>query len=264
MKRFIYIQLLVIFLSSFLRLQANADIPHHFLWQKGEVASYEVKWSFIRLGTLRMEIGDTTRFNGIPVHSVRFFIDSNPMLFFVNMHSSFESLIDDDFRLHIFYADEHIDGVYYKTEYRFNYPDTLIHITMTDVEDTTHTIYKELPLEGSIFDGTSMITYARAHCSTPHQDSLMMLYEAKLGKVAIKFHKKYKKITIKNKQKLETIFLDGTLMLKGIAGVTGPFKGWFSRDHQHIPLMAELKVFVGSVKLKLESWKNWNGTEFGP
>jgi len=241
---------------------SNNNAPHHLSWQNGEVLSYKVKWSFIRLGTLRMEIGDTTSFNGFQVHRVRFHIDSNPMLFFVNMHNTYESLIDDQLRLHIFYADENIDDVYYKTEYEFNYEDSLIQITMTDVEDTTRIINKELPLQDKILDGTSMITYTRAHCYSAHQDTLISLYEAKLGNVAINFHKQKRKRKLIDGQKIETFFVDGTLMLEGIAGVTGPFKGWFSTDPQHIPLHAELKVFVGSVKIDLESWKNWKGTEF--
>lgn len=45
--------------------------------------------------------------------------------------------------------------------------------------------------------------------------------------------------------------------IKGIAGITGPFKGWFAADKQRVPLKAELKVFVGSVKVELEDWKGW-------
>ena len=46
--------------------------------------------------------------------------------------------------------------------------------------------------------------------------------------------------------------------MKGIAGVTGPFKGWFARDRQRPPLRALLKVFIGNVEVELEKWEGWN------
>ena len=53
-------------------------------------------------------------------------------------------------------------------------------------------------------------------------------------------------------------YLDGTLPMKGIAGVTGPFKGWFAVDKQRLPLKANLEVWIGSVTVELEKWENWN------
>ena len=46
--------------------------------------------------------------------------------------------------------------------------------------------------------------------------------------------------------------------MKGIAGVTGPFKGWFAQDAQRPPLRADLKVFIGNVIVKLEKWERWH------
>jgi hypothetical protein len=180
------------------------------------------------------------------------------------MHNEYISYIDDKYRLHLFYADERIDGVLYKTEYQFNYPDSVIHVEMTNVKDTSETIYKNVPLDDRILDGTSLIMFARAHAHTEEQDTLLSIYEAKIGKIAINFTSENDDVKLANDTKVSSHFVDGMILLKGIAGVTGPYKGWFSTDRQRVPLKAELKVFIGSVKVELESWKNWLGGHFQP
>ena len=57
---------------------------------------------------------------------------------------------------------------------------------------------------------------------------------------------------------VQTYYVDGKIPTSGIAGVTGPYKGWFAADHQRPPVKAELKIFVGKVKIELEDWKGWN------
>jgi len=233
-----------------------------FQWKIGEELTYKVKWSFIRLGTLKMSIVDTVQIDGLQLKKVNFYIDSNPMIFFVNMHNVYESYIDDEIRVHLFYAEERIDGVLYDTEYRFNYVDRLIHVTMTDMKDTTKTIRKNVPFDVPIRDGTSMIFYARNNAHRNHKDTLYSIYEAEVDKVVLNFTGKNEEITLINNEKIPSHYVDGELLIKGIAGVTGPYSGWFSTDSQRVPLKAYLKVFIGSVKVELESWKNWLGTEY--
>ncbi len=38
------------------------------------------------------------------------------------------------------------------------------------------------------------------------------------------------------------------------AGLSGEFTGWVSDDEAAIPLQAEMKVFLGSIRLELERW----------
>lgn len=264
MKKIIIIFISIPFILLCFRSPLFSDDKEAFNWQEGEELTYKVKWSFIRLGTLKVQVMDTSRINGELVHDVRFFIDSNPMIFFVNMHNEYRSFIDEKFRLHLFHAVERIDGTFYRTTYRYDYTDSLIYVTMTDVDDTLKTIYKEVPFENRILDGTSMIFYARAHTHKAHADTLYSIFESEIGKVAIRFTDKNDDVSLINDETVPSHYLDGTILLTGIAGVTGPFKGWFSRDPQRVPLKAELKVFIGSVKVELESWKNWRGSDFSP
>ncbi len=112
----------------------------------GEELTYKVKWSFLRLGTLKLQVCDTLTIEGNLVYHLKINLDSNPKLFFVNMHSVYETYIDEDFNVHLSYANEKIDNVTYLTEYRFNYEDSLIHVKMTDIKDTSRIILEDQPL----------------------------------------------------------------------------------------------------------------------
>lgn len=229
-----------------------------FQWQIGEELTYKVKWSFIRLGTLKLQVVDTLTIDDTFVYHTRMFIDSNPLLFFVNMHSVYDSFIGEDFYPHLFIADEKIDGVTYKTRYRFNYADSLIHIKMTDVKDTTHIIKKKLPLDEKVQDGMSMIFYARGNVHLKKTETLTAFFEGKKGKLDIHFNSKAKKIRINSiDSPIETYKVFGKANFKAIAGFGGKFSGWFAADKQRPPLKAEMKVFIGSVTVELEHWKKW-------
>ncbi len=246
--------LLIVILNPTILLSNTSE----FKWQIGEELTYKVKWSFIRLGTINVQVCDTLTMDDTFVYHVKLFIDSNPLLFFVNMHNVYESYITEDFKLHLFVSEEKIDGITYLAEYRFNYTDSLIHTTMTDMEKPEITIKKDDPLDVTLLDGTSMIFYARANSINSRTDTLTSFFASKRGKVAINFKGKNGKTKIKAlKKPMESYYVDGIVRMKGIAGLTGPYKGWFAKGDQRPALKAEMKVFIGSVKIQLEKWVGW-------
>ena len=231
----------------------------NFQWQIGEELTYKVKWSFIQLGTLKLQVVDTLIIENTFVYHTRMFIDSNPLLFFVNIHSVYDSFIGENFYPHLFIAVEKIDGVTYKTRYRFNYEDSLIDVKMTDVKDTTHIIEKILPLDEKVQDGMSMIFYARGNVHLKGTEKLTAFFEAKKGKLDIHFNGKAKKININSiDSPIDTYKVFGEAHFKAIAGFSGKYSGWFAADKQRPPLKAMMKVFIGHVKVELEEWKKWS------
>ncbi|MBD3287504.1 DUF3108 domain-containing protein [candidate division KSB1 bacterium] len=232
---------------------------NNYQWQIGEELSYKVKYSFIRLGTVRIVVHDTLTYDDAFVYHIKLFIDSNPLIFFVNMHNVYDSYIDDKFRLRLFSALEIMDGKKYDATYSFDYDKKMMHINMTSMKDTSKTIIDDVPLNEEVLDGASLIYYARAHVHSNVTDTLTSFFEAKKGKVLINFKGENEAVKIGAfDEPLNTYYLDGVVKMKGIAGLTGPYKGWFMRDRQRPPLKAEMKVFIGSVKIELEEWKNWS------
>lgn len=249
--------ILVLFIILFLNATLySGDKP--FQWHTGEQLTYKVKWAFVRLGTVQLSIEDSLKLDSIPVHKVTFRIDSNPLLFFVDVHSVFTCYIDDQIRPVYYIASERNFQKRQKAIYRFYYPDSFFTIDFMDQKDTTRYRRVTLPLKETVFDGISLIFHARSRIAKVSKDTVTSFLNDKLGKVYLNYHGADSLIHVSAiPRPVPSYYIDGVINMKGIAGVTGPFKGWFARDAQRPPLKAYLKVFVGNVIAELESWKKW-------
>jgi len=243
----------------FLFLILCRSIQAQFHWRTGETLTYKVKWAFVRLGTITLTITDSTMLDTIPVHHIKFFIHSNPMLFFVNMNSAFDCYLDNKFRPIKYIASETDHGIKKWAVYHFYYADSIFTIAFHNAKDSSKIRHVVLPLKQNVYDGISLVFYARSHIQEKRSEDVTAFWEDRLGKVTLNFKGKAKAIKIEAwPEEIPTYYIDGTFHLKGIAGVTGPFKGWFARDGQRPPLKAYLKVFVGNVVAELIEWKRWD------
>ena len=232
------------------------------IWRVGEELSYRVKWSFIRLGTIKFQICDSIYFGNNKAYHIRLHIDSNPLLFWVNHHSVFETYFSSDFKVYLFSFIEKINDTTYKAEYKFDHSKKEVYVQMTDTSDVSNVIEKTIPFTGTLLDGTSIFYYARANAGKTGTDTVQYLADYDYDRVIINFLAEDKKIKIKAvKKKIPSYYLEGQIQNKGIAGLTGKFKGWFSGDRYRIPLKAKLKVFIGSVVLELEKMKQIPSSE---
>ena len=226
------------------------------LFPIGETLVYKVKWSFFRLGTLKMTICDTTTIDSQCVFHAKLLIDSNPVLFFVNHHAVYESFFSDKLNTYLFYSEEKIDGIQYKTRYRFNYTNSILTIDLTDMDDPTRHIQKQTPFHGRVLDGTSLLYYARFKAHQTGVDTVYYLFGGEPNPAIIHFMGRDKSVkTGAMDNPMETFYLEGDIPGKGLAGLSGRFKGWFAAHAQRPPLKAKLKVFIGHVNLELESWE---------
>lgn len=231
-----------------------------FQWRTGETLTYKVKYSFVRLGTVRLMILDSTQIDSIPVHRIRFNIDSSPLLFFVNVHSVFDCYLDNQMRPIKYIANETEKGKKKIATYHFNYPDSFFTIDMNDETHTTDFTHKVLPLKQNVYDGISLVFYSRSQIHQKRTEKVLAFWEDRVGKITLNFKGPHDPIKIGALEKeMPVYYIDGMFHLKGIAGVTGPFQGWFARDEQRPPLRAYLKVFIGNVVVELEKWERWNG-----
>lgn len=230
-----------------------------YKWQIGEELTYGVTWTFIRLGTIKIKIYDSVRDNGSTIYKTKLIIESNPYLFFIDMHGVYETNIDNRLRPVSYKVEEVLDEKQYEGQYKFNYQDSLVSINFREVGDSTIVFEEQKPLRQIVYDGISMIFYARANIHRKGQDTLVSFIKDQKGKVLLNFSGKKEKIEIDAiSGEQDVYYLDGHIYIKGIAGVTGPYKGWFAADNRRPPLRAELDIFLGSVVVELENWKNWN------
>ncbi len=258
-NHFSTIKLFVIIAMAILVFQNVRADDTNFRWRVGETLTYKVNWSFVKLGKIKLVIKDTLNYNDHKVYHIRLHIDSNPMLFFVDMHSVVDTYIDDQMRLHRFYSNENIDGVNYLTEYNVDYDKHIADVTMTDMKDTSNVITKQLPFEGNLYDGTSLIFYARRHLDKKVSKNVTVISKAELSRVKINFKGRDKNVSLDAiDQPVGSFYVNGLFDNEGFAGLSGPFEGWFANDPQAPPLKARLKVFIGSVSLELIDFKKWS------
>jgi hypothetical protein len=261
MRKRILILYILLFTIAVNGLHAQGYPPPVYKWQVGEELSYTVRWSFLHLGRLVLQVLNADTLSGRPVYHCRIHIDSNPSLPFINLHDIYDSFIDSaGFYSHIFISYEGKGDHLIYTRYDFDYEKNSVHMQIENRKGN-HSIV-ELDSTGAIHkkvqDSLSLLYFARAMAHNKAKLTVPVFAYNKLDSTHINFRDKLSKIKT-NDHKIKTLFLDGRLKFVGIAGVKQDFKGWFSTDEQAVPLKANMKAFVGNVTLELDEWKYWGG-----
>ncbi len=240
---------------------AYVDAPDGIFFV-GEELTYEVSYSIFTLGTIKIQVLDKTVKNGRPIYCTKAFIDSHTKIPFVNVHYVFYSEDDTDLYSHFFSGMDTKDpnSTYY-SDYDFRYDlDRVFYRTgvrQTQKVDKRGEDTLFMPTE----DGLSLFYYARGHV---HQQSIADVptyVDEKLVNTHINFLNKKSAVTIDAvKYPVRTVELDGHADFVGIFGMTGAFHGWFSDDAAAIPIVATMKVILGSVHIELIKWNRpgWN------
>ncbi len=239
---------------------ASDQKPDPYLnWVVGEELIYKVKWSFIKLGELKLQVlaRDTLRNN--EVYHCRIFVDSSPGLPFITIHDFFESWVDaDSFYSHHFESTEQKGEDTLYTEYNFSYDRNEVGIRMIrhKPEETVVQADCTVTIPEKVFDSLSMLYYARAMSRNTYQQNLPVFVYNEFKYMKINFTGKLNEKDILD-ENIFSFYVNGRLKFVGMAGVKDEFEGWFSPETQGVPLVAAMKAFIGSVKIYLMDWKKW-------
>lgn len=257
--RLSFLTALLFFIQPASAQETEVFVPY-FQWRVGEELVYKVRYAFITVGTLRFQVLRQLQYRGRTVYHCRLYIDSSPGLPFVTIHDIYESYIDEDVYAHHFWSYERKGGYTLFSEYDFDYQQNLAHVqlwrwTKTDTILEQDTI-KQIP--GPVQDGLSILYFARSRVQKlkgSYEVAAFVFGDLKYA--IINFYGGTKKVKVKG-EKLRGFYLDGKLKFVGIAGIKEDFKGWFSLDPQAVPLRANMKAFIGSVRILLHSWQEWD------
>jgi hypothetical protein len=228
----------------------------------GEELTYEVSYSIFTLGIIKIQVLDQIVKDGRTVYRAQAFMDSHTKIPFVNLHYVFYSENDADLYSHYFSGTDTKDpsNTYY-SDYDFRY-DLKKVFYQTGIRQTQH-IFKTgkdsllMPTQ----DGLSLFYYARGHVHTKASVDVPTFVDEKLVNTHIDFLNKKSTVTIDAvKYPVRTVELDGHADFVGVFGMTGAFHGWFSDDDEAIPIVATMKVILGSVHIELIKWNRpgWN------
>jgi hypothetical protein len=238
---------------SAIPFEISADEDAFFL---GEELVYNVSYSVFDIGMVKMVVLDTAMRNGMKVYKAKAYLDSYSGLPFVDLHQVFYSEMDADafsqfFITHNTSKPSQMNYVKYVYEYRKNkvYYEFGMDPGGTISKSGTEPIFEEQ------LDGLSLFYYARKNFKQQKKYSVPVLVNEKSYKTHFNYMNKRGKQDIDAvKYPVSTIEFDGTSDFTGVFGLTGYFQGYFSDDDAGIPIVAKMKVILGSVHIELIKW----------
>ena len=233
------------------------DIPaDNSMFCVGEELQYNVSYSIFDIGLVKMQVLDTATKNGVKIFKAKAYLDSYSGLPFVDLHQVFYSEMDTDaiskvFTTHTTTKPQEMPFVKYFFDYKKNKVSYLYGM------DPKGTIYKtnEVSITEKQLDGLSLFYYARSNFHQTRKYSMPVFVSEKSYKTHFNFMNLAGSQEIDAvKYPIETIEFDGSSDFTGVYGLTGYFRGFFSNDEVGIPIVAKMKVILGSVHIELIKW----------
>lgn len=230
-------------------------VPADRVFVEGEELVYNVRYGFIDLGQVRIKTtAQVARSGGVAFRTFAY-IDSYKKVPFVNLHAVFESFIDSGFFSH-FFVGKSLDGDYWNFgRYRYDYEKNLAFVEAGS-KDTLIEKRDTIFLDGKTQDGLSLFFLARKELFSGRRQVIPAIVKEKKVFTTINFLNKREEIESDLLEyPVDAVGFEGTMEFTGIFGLTGDFEGWFSNDEARIPILAKMKVILGSVTIELMEWK---------
>jgi hypothetical protein len=233
--------------------------------QVGEELRYKVSYLFIGLGEVVLRVTDRFEREGQVQFRAEALIDSYSGTPFVNLHHYYICEFDTTLVSHYFYARWLSSDTLRYVIYRFDYEAKKVYVESGTenprVQEKADTVDIDRPYQ----DGLSLFYFARGNVTSTASAVVPTFINEKKGKTLFNFTNEKTKEEIDSvPYPIQVVEFEGEANWVGIFGLTGGFKGWFSDDYARIPIAAKMKVIIGSVKLKLISWKRaeWRPPEY--
>ena len=146
------------------------------------------------------------------------------------------------------------DGVAAEARYTFDYQRHAA-ILEKGRYDTAVTKRDTLRVERVYQDGLSLFFFARDQLFSGRSQTVPTMINEKPAVTRINFSGKRDEVEIDAVDyPVDVVSFEGTADFTGIYGMSGDFEGWFSNDEARIPILAKMKVIIGSVTIELTRW----------
>jgi hypothetical protein len=236
-------------------LAQTGTIPPSRPLVEGEDLIYNVRYTFIDLGQVRVRTDK--RHPGVSYHAydTRANIDSYKTIPFVDLHAIFESTIDSTVYSRGFMGKVKQDNQWDFARYHFEYDLNRVIMDMGD-HDTVVAKRETLAVVGHQQDGLSLFFFAREHLYDKGTVQIPCIITEKPVRAYINYTQERDAVEVDAiEYPVDVVKFDGKLDFTGIFGLSGEFEGWFSNDEARVPILAKMKVLIGSVTIELMSWK---------
>jgi hypothetical protein len=254
MKRIMLCGLMMLALSG----PARAEEPANRVFQPGEELRYKVKWNFLRLGTLTVRTTRDSNCERPGDFKVVMIVESNPDLGFIWIREWNESLMDGMALCSKRFIGRHRNGDSY-VEIRQAHNKEQRTAIYTEIDGNSGTLLSSDTLRDVDWyvEGPSLLFYARCMSRSFGVKRVPTLVGGKIAATELRFDGRTEEVEIDAIDRpVRTRHYTGHAEWSGgsTAGLSGDFAGWVSDDDAAVPILAELKVLLGSIRLELEQW----------
>jgi len=249
-----FFSFLICFLSApALPLNAQVISP-------GEELLYEVSFLGIKLGSIKITTEPNELLNQKVVNKAKAIMDSYSGIPFVDLHVIYQSWMDPSLSFsHQFIGNTKEKEYWLYDKLDFDYDSKNIHIEKWKLKDKYYS--NDIPTNKKISDGLSLFFVARQHLRSNKTLKIPTFIDKAVVSTTINFTGRKENVDIKAvNYPVKTIYFFGLTDWTGIYGLTGRFEGWFTDDAASVPIKANMKVYVGSVRIELISWKRASWT----
>ena len=266
MQKFIFLFISFFYLNTIAFSGSNLDKikPKPFVLQNGETLIYEVRWLSIKIGEIKIVVNRNNLSN---IYRAEAYINSADGLPFANVHAVIKSVFSDQISpLSSTSWEKESENLWSVMEYEYDNPKTRAVIkrgSSPAIETEFVRFHKSdtLVVNQTIQDGFSIFFFARRNLGSNETLSVRTLVQGETGNALMRFYNKQTEARIKVVDfPIDVVEFDGIAKFKGIFGLTGDFKGWFSNDEARVPIRAQLGVILGNVDIELIQWERdgWN------
>jgi hypothetical protein len=225
------------------------------LFQVGEELVYNVSYSHIDIGQVRIKLTEKKAVNGRTGYVAMAYIDSYKGLPFVDVHAIYEDAFDESVYSTWFRSRLKEDQRWRSYVYLPDYPGKIMRIEEGIWGIPTIEKRDSVRIDTLTQDGLSLFFLARALLTSGKQVSIPVVVNQKKGDTQIDFRVERTEEEIDAiDYPVDVLHFSGEAGFVGILGLTGGFEGWFSNDGARVPILAKMKVILGSVRIELMSW----------
>lgn len=249
-NKFFFLSILFFLIALFVNI-ANSKMLY-----PGEHLEYRVSFWGITLGHIYIDTYQEEELNGEKVIKTKGYMQSNPDIPFIDLRAVYYSWLDPSGNFtHKFIGKVKLsDGTWDYQQIDFNYQKKIIKNVKYAhkrkfIDTSFHTSKKTQ-------DGLSLYFFTRQNLNLGKSIKIPTIVDRDIVYTKINFKniKQNQKIDAVN-YKIKTIYFNGKADWTGIYGLTGEFEGWFSDDDARVPIVAKMKVYVGSIYIELIKWK---------
>lgn len=219
-----------------------------------ETFTYEVRYSFFKLGQVKVEVVGDTLYNDNPSWYIRTIITSNSGIPFVgkeeNWYNSIFMETDSLPKSQLYWRDNVDEEEYEDIRYEFSQSDMKVYAREEDGSRDT------LDLEPYGSSGQMSFIISRLFAGTETLVQLPLYISLDKGYLTITNTKQMEEREYKAfEEPVMTYYSTGHTTIEGPFGFRGEFKSWYLADSLRVPLEAHVKVWLGNVRVKLIDYK---------